>query len=84
MIRDSAGNEVSETRTVQSVQALPGVTFARDLEFTEATSCQLDNVAGRATAECSNLAFQQATCTEKITFAWLNGKQAFEVVEGCH
>lgn len=84
VIRDSAGNERRETRSVQTVQILNGVPFAANLGFTNATQCNLITFNGRAGFECSGLSFQQGTCNGKITFAWLNGKQGVEVVNGCH
>lgn len=84
VIRDSAGNERRETRSVQTVQILNGVPFAANLGFTNSTQCNLITFDGRAGFECSGLSFQQGTCNGKITFAWLNGKQGVEVVEGCH
>jgi len=86
IVRDSAGNERRETRTVESVQVLNGVPFVRDLGFGQGSQCQFGYLPGtnRAMAECSHLSFQQGTCTGDITFAWQVGKQAFEVFEGCH
>lgn len=84
VIRDSAGNERRETRSVQTVQILNGVPFTSNLGFTNNTQCELIDFNGRAGFECSGLSFQQGTCNGKITFAWLNGKQAVEVVDGCH
>lgn len=84
VIRDSAGNERRDTRTVRGVQVLTGRPFVTGLGFTQSTFCQLFNQNGRAFAECSGLSFQQGTCNGDITFGWQNGKQAFEVVEGCH
>jgi trypsin len=83
VIRDSAGNEVRETRTVKSIQVLNGRPLVTGLGFTAATRCQLFMQSGRAFAECSGLSFQQGTCSGDITFGWQNGKQSFEVVEGC-
>lgn len=59
-------------------------TFVTGLGFTTATRCELFVQNARAFAECSGLSFQQGTCTGDITFGWQNGKQSFEVVEGCH
>lgn len=69
---------------MQTVQILNGVPFAANLGFTNATQCNLITFNGRAGFECSGLSFQQGTCNGKITFAWLNGKQGVEVVDGCH
>jgi hypothetical protein len=44
----------------------------------------LGNVNGVAVFDCFDLSFQQGVCNRNITFAWNVGKQAFEVVEGCH
>lgn len=84
VVRDSAGNEKRETRTIRTVQILGGVPFARDLAFTGSTFCQLGNASGRALINCGGLNFAQGTCNGDITFGWQNGKQTFEVVEGCH
>lgn len=78
-VTDSAGNTTSETRTVETVGVLPGFGFARDLamngpcEFTAADEFK-----------CSGVDFKQGPCKGDITFRWLNGKQAFEVVDGCN
>ena len=74
-------HERRDNRTIESVQYLHGVPFVRDLAFTPSTSCSLFNNSGIAIAECSHLSFQQGVCTGDITFAWLNGKQAFEVIQ---
>jgi hypothetical protein len=84
VIRDSAGNERRETRTIDVVRpfnALPRVT---NLGFLPSTDCSLGTLGGIAAVECSNLAFTQGTCTGRMTFAWSNGKGAFELVDGCH
>lgn len=86
VIRDSAGNERRDTRPVRSVQLLNGVPFSSNLGFGQNSQCEFGFLSGstRAAAECTGLTFQQGACNGTITFAWLNGKQAFEVVEGCH
>jgi len=84
VIRDSAGNERRETRAVQTVRTLSNFPRVTDLAFLSSTSCQLFNQSATAFAECSGLGFAQGTCSGDVTFAWSNGKGAFEVVEGCH
>ncbi len=77
-VRDSAGNALALWRQVRTVKMLPDVAFARNLEWGEA--CDL--LAG-GRLRCSGLGFEQGSCAGNITFQWSNGKQAFELVEGC-
>jgi secreted trypsin-like serine protease len=84
VIRDSAGNERRENRSVEIVRPLPGVPRVTNLTFSPSSSCDLRSEGGVATAECSNLLSSQGACPGDMTFAWSNGKAAFELVEGCH
>jgi len=83
VIRDSAGNERRETRTIRSVQILGGVPFVGGLAFAQSSFCELFNQGGRGLFTCAGLVFPQGTCNGDVTFAWQNGKQSFEVVSGC-
>ena len=80
VVKDSKGNKKSETRTVKTVKVMPGVNFARDLSADDA-SCSW---TAPDTFECTGLDFKQGSCAKTTTFKWSNGKQAMEIVEGCH
>lgn len=84
VIRDSANNELRETRTINSVQPFSGVPRVTNLGFLPTSSCEFRTENGVAKAECSNLTFTQGTCNGRMTFAWSNGKGAFELFDGCH
>ncbi len=78
-VKDSAGNQRTETRTVQVVQILPGVNFARDLSTSGATCTFI----GTDTFRCTGLSFLQGDCPTGIEFRWTNAKQAWEASSGC-
>ncbi len=80
VVKDSKGNKKTETRTIKTVKVMPGVNFARDLSADDA-SC---GWVSSDTFECTGLDFKQGSCSKTTTFKWSNGKQAMEVVEGCH
>ena len=80
VVKDSRGNERTETRSIKTVKVLPGVNFARDLSADDA-SCTWTT---SDTFECTGLDFKQGGCGGKTIFKWSNGKQAMEIVEGCH
>ena len=78
VVRDSAGNEKTETRTITTVRTLSDVAFARDLSFADATCSTTDDELA-----CTGLEFTQGTCDGEMRFRWLNGKQGLEVSQGC-
>lgn len=83
IVRDTAGNERRERRTVQPVRILPGETYPTGLEFTDASTCTFGNQNGRATIECTGLEFAENDCRGGLKLRWVDDKQAFEIAEGC-
>jgi secreted trypsin-like serine protease len=84
VVRDSAGNELREDRTITAVRALAGAAFARDLTWGPAASCApFTDASGLAGIDCDGLSFQQGACGGSIELLWNDGKQSFEVVDGC-
>lgn len=79
LVKDSAGNRRSESRTVETVKILDDVSFVRDLNADRATC----TFTGPGAFECAGLEFARGACDGVIRFAWTNGRQAFEPVDGC-
>lgn len=77
-VTDSAGNVREEERTITTDRVIDPVFFARDASF-EAATC----TTTAAEVICSGVAFDQGTCATDLRFAWANGKQSLEVIEGC-
>jgi secreted trypsin-like serine protease len=84
VVRDSAGNEVREDRTITAVRPLARAAFARDLTWGSATSCApFTDASGKAGIACDGFSFQQGACVGSLELLWSDGKQTFEVVDGC-
>lgn len=84
VVRDSAGNELRENRTIAGVRPLGRTAFARDLTWGPGTSCAPFTAAsGRAGITCTGLSFEQGACGGSLRLLWNDGKQTFEVADGC-
>ena len=79
VVKDSAGNTRTETRTIETVKILPGASFLREFSADDASCGWISS----DTFECTGLEFDQGTCNGSIRFRWSNGKQAMQVVQGC-
>lgn len=79
VVRDSAGNRRSETRTVKTVKVLKDVNFVRDLDASN-SKCEF---IGPRTFECAGLDFSNGSCDGVVRFEWTDGRQAFAPTRGC-
>jgi len=79
VVKDSLGQEKKSVRTVRTIKILRETNFVRDLSSRFA-SCEFESTDA---FECSGLEFASGSCEGPVKFRWSNGKQAFEVIEGC-